>query len=185
MDARFDIIYKSYDKLVFASAILHPNPLYSSFISPSEKNIGSDIIRNLIKIEKQNDENYVESNTTLQGETKSQKDFLIRNKIIIDEVDELKNYFQQSPAREKDPMKYWTERKEQFPYLYKVALKILSIPTSSASIERFFSKVKELLGDKQLKTNEDLLEARMIVIGNKKEFHDFFDLHWLEYFFVE
>lgn len=185
MDARFDIIYKSYDKLVFASAILHPNPLYSSFISPSEKNIGSDLIRNLIKIEKQNDENYVESNTTLQGETKSQKDFLIRNKIIIDEVDELKNYFQQSPAREKDPMKYWTERKEQFPYLYKVALKILSIPTSSASIERFFSKVKELLGDKQLKTNEDLLEARMIVIGNKKEFHDFFDLHWLEYFFVE
>ena len=37
MDARFDIIYKSYDKLVFASAILHPNPLYSTFISLSEK----------------------------------------------------------------------------------------------------------------------------------------------------
>lgn len=185
MNSRFDIIYKSYDKLVFASALLHPNHLYSTFISPSEKNIGTDFIRDLLKKEKQKDKNYVESNITLLGETKSQREYLIRNKIIIEEDDELEIYFQQSPTREQDPMKYWIERKERFPYLYKVAINILSTPTSSASIERFFSKVKELLGDKQLKTNEDLLEARMILIGNRKEFHDFFDLHWLEYFPLE
>lgn len=171
--------------MIFASAILHPNLLYSTFISPDEKKIGSNLIRELIIMEQQKDTNYSENNMSLQGENKSQRDFLIRNKIIIENVDELQKYFLQSPTREKDPMKYWTEKKEQFPYLYKVAMKILAIPTSSASVERFFSKVKELLGDKQLKTREDLLEARMIIIGNKNKFHDFFDLHWLEYFQME
>lgn len=61
-------------------------------------------------------------------------------------------------------------------------MKLLSIPTSSASIERVFSKAKELLGVKQLRMNEDLVEKRMIILGNKDLFEELFDEKWFSYF---
>lgn len=101
---------------------------------------------------------------------------------IEDDSDEVEQFLHSSPVQEKDALKFWLQRKDQFPYLSKIALKILSMPTSSASIERTFSKAKEILGEKQLRTGDDLLESRMKIIGNKNLFLQFYNDHWLEYF---
>ena len=69
---------------------------------------------------------------------------------------------------------YWNQHSEQFPRLSKVAIIILSIPTSSAGIERVFSLAKELMGNKQLRMNKELIETRMLILGNSDLFENFF-----------
>ena len=62
--------------------------------------------------------------------------------------------FNSSPLREKDAFAFWKKQKSQYPNLFIAAFQLLSIPTSSANIERIFSKSKQFLGDKQLKEGE-------------------------------
>ena len=76
------------------------------------------------------------------------EEFIIRHQIDLDdEQDELQQFLQLSPLRNLDPLKFWKERKEQFPYLFKVAIGLLSMPTSSADVERLFSKAKQVFGE--------------------------------------
>ena len=69
--------------------------------------------------------------------------------------------------------------------MFKVAIKLLSIQTSSADVERLFSTAKAILGELQLQTNDDLLESLKMIIGNEDEFKDFYDQHWIVYFPIE
>ena len=111
------------------------------------------------------------------------KDFVERHGITTNEqFDELQSYLRLSFTKESNLIKFWRDRKSQFPHLSAAAINILSIPTSSASVERSFSRAKELLGNKQLRTGEDLVESRMILLDNAELFEIFFDEYWLEYF---
>ena len=180
---RFQMITDSYGDLLYATSLLHPIRFYSKFLTEDEKNKGLSYIKNLIQIESSKNKQSDEINSYFDGDTRSQKEFIIRNQIALDnQFDELDHFLNSSPSREKDAFAFWKKQKSQYPTLFKVVFQLLSIPTSSASIERIFSKSKQLLGDKQLKTGEKLLESRMIIVRNKKLFHDFFDAHWLEYF---
>jgi hypothetical protein len=48
-------------------------------------------------------------------------------------------------------------------------ISIISIPASEASCERSFSRRKRIMGDSPVKSNPDLLKARLIVKEEMKE----------------
>lgn len=176
INQRFEKIFNSWGNTLYAAAILNPNSLYSSLLSVDQKNEG-------IKLIKQMKIGQTEQDTSFEGETSAQKDFIKRHQINTNEAyDELRNFMQLSPNKKSNLLEFWISHKEQFPKLYEISMKLLSIPTSSASIERVFSKAKELLGVKQLRMNEDLVEKRMIILGNKDLFEELFDEKWFSYF---
>ena len=94
----------------------------------------------------------------VEGETSSQREYLASHPLTLTYFNELDLFLQQSPIKE----------------LSKVAIIFLSIPTSSARIERVFSLVKELMGNKQLRMNKKLIETRMLILGNSDLFENFF-----------
>ncbi|KAI7810944.1 hypothetical protein IRJ41_008551 [Triplophysa rosa] len=52
-------------------------------------------------------------------------------------------YFEdiQGSPTEEDPLKFWFHNKDKYPHLHVLALKVLSVPASSAPVERVFSVV--------------------------------------------
>ena len=66
-----------------------------------------------------------------------------------------------------NPLKFWLsdEAQDLFPNLAKVALKILTIPATSAAVERLFSLAKNLLSDKRLRLKTD--KVGMLCLLNK------------------
>lgn len=65
-----------------------------------------------------------------------------------------------------DLLGYWKRRSDLYPELSKLALGYLSIPTSSASCERLFSKTKRTLGFYRLSMTTSKVEASAIIAGN-------------------
>lgn len=169
INQRLEMINESWGDEIYAAAFLHPNHIFSNILSENEQEKGINYLHHLLS--ELSDE---EESNPFQGETSSQKEYLITHPIINEKVDELQVFLQQSPSKECNLLEYWNRHSEQFPKLSKIAIKILSIPTSSAGIERVFSIAKELLGNKQLRMNKELVEIRMLILGNQEIFEDFF-----------
>lgn len=67
-----------------------------------------------------------------------------------------------------DSLKWWSERKEKFPMLSRIALIILSVPVTEVSVERMFSHLKIVLSDRRTNMSSDLVEAIVFLRLNKK-----------------
>src|SRR3954447_26775019 len=70
------------------------------------------------------------------------------NKTVAPIKDEFQHYFNvlELPALEEyDPYLWWSANKNQYPILHKLAMKYLSIPFTSESLERLFSDAKNLV----------------------------------------
>ena len=53
------------------------------------------------------------------------------------------------------PNEYWQKHEESYPKLSKLARQILSVPASSASVERGFSLIRRLIGDNRTSLNPE------------------------------
>lgn len=67
--------------------------------------------------------------------------------------------------------KFWLENKKNFPNLYNLALRLFSIPASTAEIERFFS-VTGNINKKNCNTSDKLLIERALLKVNLKLIDD-------------
>lgn len=171
------MIFNSWGNVIFAASLLHPNRFYLSQLNEEQKRKGCELIKSLLYNTNDNQVN------SFICETPSQIDYLRRNKNDkTDFSDELQKFLMLSPPNDIDVLQFWLSHQEIFPNLTQVAIKILSIPTSSASIERVFSKAKELLGNKQLRTSENILEGRMMFMGNPLLFQQFIEENWCGFF---
>ncbi|CAI6373935.1 unnamed protein product [Macrosiphum euphorbiae] len=65
-----------------------------------------------------------------------------------------------------DIKKYWTERLESMPELYKLSQVVMAVPCTQVSVERSFSGLKFILSDLRTSLSPDLLENIMIIRGN-------------------
>lgn len=68
------------------------------------------------------------------------------------------------PIRE-DIIQWWFTRKDSYPNLYKLAVKFLSIPATSATSERVFSVAGNILNEKRSSLSGDHLD--MLIFLNK------------------
>uniref|UniRef100_A0A671NDY4 HAT C-terminal dimerisation domain-containing protein n=1 Tax=Sinocyclocheilus anshuiensis TaxID=1608454 RepID=A0A671NDY4_9TELE len=57
---------------------------------------------------------------------------------IVTQVIKYFEHIQSSPIEE-DPLMFWAHNKDKYPHLHTLALKVLSVPASSAPVERVFS----------------------------------------------
>ncbi len=76
--------------------------------------------------------------------------------------DEVDIYMTQERAyKGNDPLDFWKLHEAQFPNLSKVARQVLSIPGSSASVERLFSGGRDLIGIRRHSLKPDTMSALM------------------------
>lgn len=65
-------------------------------------------------------------------------------------------------------VEFWRENKKELPYLYDLALRLLSIPASSASVERLFSVAGQINNIRAQNMSSDLLIKRTFLKANMK-----------------
>ncbi|RMZ99734.1 Zinc finger BED domain-containing [Brachionus plicatilis] len=66
-----------------------------------------------------------------------------------------------------DPLDWWQRKEASFPSLAKIAKKILGIPATTASVERFFSKTGYILRQHRLKMADTLAENLFYLKKNR------------------
>ncbi len=66
-----------------------------------------------------------------------------------------------------DPLLFWRKHREQFPFLFKLARRLLAGSPSSTCIERVFSVVTNLYGKKRGNLSPDYMEDFMLAKLNK------------------
>ena len=82
---------------------------------------------------------------------------------------EVERYFDavESLADSTDPLLYWQNQILEYPLLSTVALDVLTIPASSAPIERVFSTAGESAGGKRNRLADSNLEREVLLKKNK------------------
>ena len=65
-------------------------------------------------------------------------------------------------------LKWWSEMKEKFPVLSKIAMIILTVPVTEVSVERMFSHLKIVLSNRRTRMDSELLESILLLRMNKK-----------------
>ena len=66
-------------------------------------------------------------------------------------------------------IKFWYEKRNQFPKLYKMALRIFATPVSSAGSERVFSVLKKMVPASRSTLSSDIIED-IVVIRSLKDY---------------
>ena len=87
-------------------------------------------------------------------------------KVYLDEVSKYKssqvNYLREERIKfledDFEVMRYWHERKAQFPLLFTLAARVFATPVSSASSERVFSALKLLVSEKRSFLTSSLID---------------------------
>ena len=77
------------------------------------------------------------------------------------ERDELREYLDAPVVPCHDPIKWWYDNHETYPALSRMARDILSIPPSSTSVERLFSKGRNLLDFKRNRLSARTIRASL------------------------
>lgn len=78
---------------------------------------------------------------------------------------ELQRYLAQPVPEECDILSWWKQNSSAYPYLSQVARRVLSCPARSASSERAFSRMRELVTYKRSRLKPRTLDDLMIVAG--------------------
>jgi hypothetical protein len=62
-----------------------------------------------------------------------------------------------------NPLLYWKENENKFPILAKLATKYLSVPASSAPVERLFSIASKVFRPDRMRMKDETFETLMIL----------------------
>ncbi len=87
-----------------------------------------------------------------------------RTKILTDETQKFINIINNTEFD--SPKGFWLKHKSSLPNLYNLALKLLSIPATSAYIERFFSITGQINNKQANQMSPELLEIRSMLKAN-------------------
>ena len=66
-----------------------------------------------------------------------------------------------------DPLSFWVEQKDLYPLLFSLAVDIMSIPGSSAPVERIFSTAGDATIGKRNRLAHTNLEREVLLKKNK------------------
>lgn len=66
-----------------------------------------------------------------------------------------------------DILRYWKQRKVSNPRLYRIAMALLSIPSTQVTVERLFSQLKLVITDSRTKLGDKMIKDIMLLKMNK------------------
>jgi hypothetical protein len=128
----------NYHNLSIASATTNPDQLFDLF-------------------------SYISTPTTLNNNSNANEDNS-QQKIN----DDIKAYFAEDLVKSPNVLSYWSSKATIYPILTKMVKDILSVPASSAPIERIFSISSFLMRPHRSSLNDRNLQNLMILKANKK-----------------
>lgn len=99
----------------------------------------------------------IENDHEIDSIKKEVEFFMSKLKIIINEPDHIELTSTAS---------FWLSFKEKMPNLFRLSLKLLSIPATSSHIERFFSIAGRLSDQRNAQISSDLLIKRAMLKAN-------------------
>ena len=83
---------------------------------------------------------------------------------------EVTHYLKELPVkRTENPFRYWNTNQQIYPFLYKIALKYLSIPATSVSTERLVSEAGDVKTDDRNKLTAEHLNELMFLSSISEE----------------
>jgi hAT family C-terminal dimerisation region len=84
--------------------------------------------------------------------------------------DELTRYlkFDHHETSSNDVLEFWSTMADYFPTLTKVAFQILTIPATSANVERSFSAAGQVVSEKRSNISPDLVNDILFLRSAKK-----------------
>ena len=102
----------------------------------------------------------------LHGKEKESEQPVSQSKEELD----IERYLKSTPSEadlQLDPLEYWISVQHCYPFLFPVACDVLSIPASSASVERVFSTSGEVTRGKRNRLTDRMLERETMLRKNK------------------
>jgi hypothetical protein len=143
-----------------SAAFLDPRTKKLDGLTYAQKDRAKDLVRTLYEEAKGNTPTTPTqpgpSPTSYAPQKRKLADILYRPSSTSTSNDKLHIYFKMSQEIDDkvNAFQWWWKRKEQFPVLHKVALHILSIPASSAVVERAFSQARTVVHEQQSLTKK-------------------------------
>jgi len=147
------------------------------FINSQEKcdNIVNQL-REEFMIFKQNEQSDISITITSEKDTDDLKTEMgsfwkKKNAKAVQIKDEFQHYFDvvELPALEEyDPYLWWSTNKNQYPILYKLAMKYLHIPATSVPSERLFSDAKNLITLQRTRLSSSIINQLMFLKRNRE-----------------
>jgi len=141
----FNRRWASFDDVYLVAAVLDPRTKDLNDLDEAQKEIAHQLVTRLYQ-------DHVPLNRAPQSPPPSSfappkrklQDMLVRPDNSQQSIDELERYLKlpQISNIEENAFKWWHNRKDQFPVLAPIALSRLSVPASSAVVERAFSKAR-------------------------------------------
>lgn len=71
-----------------------------------------------------------------------------------------------SKQHSSDAINYWIDKSSHWPGLFNVAIDVLSVPATSAPVERVFSRASYILAGKRHNLTDDRLESELFFKAN-------------------
>ena len=177
-----------YEPLYVVATILDPR--YKPLINAVQMKAGKDELLRMLKAN--NGQSDSQSSTQSsparlqeeEGPVKKRQRFSYLSKVIEDKLrqgkekaakqppgeQELERYMESMPSLgdDDDPLAFWVEQKDFYPLLSALAVDIMSIPGSSAPVERIFSTAGEATTGKRNRLSHNNLEREILIRKNKK-----------------
>ncbi|CAF4438682.1 unnamed protein product [Didymodactylos carnosus] len=102
---------------------------------------------------------------------------LTTSRSLLDELDKYLKMAIDVQFKQPNPLVFWKDHQQKFPYLAKLARHLYSIPATSAGVERQFSAAGLVINERRLSLNpdtvEDILFVRSIQKSLEKDLHLF------------
>lgn len=167
------------DEILSISTLLDPRFKLAGFSKENSSNLTLNRLKEILEEQDRLEHESIEPNIVESKPSKKLKlqfcDILsddIKNRLIespkpLDSIQsELDSYLILPNASiEEDVIKWWVDHKENFKRLYKIAIKFLIIPATSAASERIFSTAGLILNKKRSKLSPQ--HASLLIFLNK------------------
>jgi hypothetical protein len=153
--------YDDYVPIDYVAAALDPRLKELAYLKDTEKPLVWEHITSLLPKTKPPDAPITTANSFLANFVKS---------VSAAHSDEVAYYralpplpmLSDSMDRFSDPLAWWKANENTFPKLSKIALRYLSIPASSATVERIFSRAGNVMTPKRTRIKNDIFEAQVL-----------------------
>jgi hypothetical protein len=137
--------------------ILNPNLNYEEVITDELRDIASKTLEEIESIIQTQEITLPENSPRQRGK-----------RVFSQPTDELARYLNSQTNRVSNICEYWKSKRDDFPNLSKIALKLSIIPSNSSVIERMFSQGRSVLTYNMGASEEQTISERMFLFINKE-----------------
>ena len=154
------------NKIYIIASILDPRFRLEWCLSEHEKHQKLEILYEYVK--KLSTMIYIPQSTQKDGVKRRKLFEFMDTRLEIPDDSEIESYSRQPTlSDDTDPLQYWKMAQQKFPNLSRIAIDVLSLPASSAAVERIFSIAGKLFRPDRCRLTTKHFEQLMFIRANQ------------------